>query len=186
MNRIGIVWGKINEICMRSGEMPNPVYWHMFEVSQISALLALNRDENAELAAIAGLLDDISKLRGFDAEPYNARQGHSSEKHAAEGADIAMKILAELGVTSAEENEMICDAIRKHGDKNNIDAPLDEILKDADIFTRGPLFVSSNDSSDEIKSAYVYVNGKGSRSSRSSRWDKVCKELGIVNRRPVD
>jgi putative nucleotidyltransferase with HDIG domain len=180
MNRIGIIWGRINEICMRTDDTPNPVYWHLFEVSQIAAFLALNRNENAELAAIAGLLHDISKLKGFEAEPYYAKQRNSSEKHPAEGAEIAMKMLVELGITSAEENAIICNAIKKHGDKDNIDTPFDEILKDADMF-RGPLFISSNASPDEITSAYSYVN---SISNRPPRWDRICKELGIINRRP--
>ena len=182
MNRIGMIWGRINEICTQTGKSPNPVYWHLFEVSQISSLLALNRGENAELAAIAGLLHDIAKLQGFDLKPYNAQHGDSSEKHPAESADIALKMLVELGITSAEENEIICNSIKKHGDKDNIDTPFDEILKDADIFTRGPLFVSSKDSPDEIKSAYNYVNGNG---VRSLRWDKMCQELGMINLRPV-
>lgn len=180
MNRIGIIFGRINEVLTQIDELPNPVYWHLFDVSQICALLALNRDENAELAAIAGLLHDISKLHGFDREPYISQYKNSDEEHPARCAVVAMKILVELDITSAEENQIICNAIRKHGDKNNIDTPFDEILKDADLF-RGPLFMPSTSSSDELISAYNYINSK---STRPPRWDRICQELGIINRRP--
>jgi putative nucleotidyltransferase with HDIG domain len=179
MNRIGKIWKRINEIFTRIDDAP-PVYGHMVQVSQICAIFALNRGENAELAAIAGLLHDISKLQGYDIEPYASQHGDSHDEHAAEGADIAMKMLVELDITSAEENEIICNAIKRHADKYSIDTPFDEILKDADMF-RGPLFISSKASTDEIKDAYGYVNSK---SSYPPRWDRICEEFGITNRRP--
>lgn len=43
------------------------------------------------------------------------------------------KIVEKLGLTTAEENDMICSAIYHHDDKLIVDAPFDELLKDADV-----------------------------------------------------
>jgi len=160
MSRIEELRKKINIIFTRINEMP-PKYSHLIEVSQVCALLAIKRGENAELATMAGLLHDIAVLRSHDAEPYKIH-GVTGENHAVISADIAMEMLLEMSLTSMEENEIICEAIKKHADKNNVDTLFDEVLKDADVFAHGLSDISL-------------------KNFRGYRWDKVCQELGINN-----
>lgn len=158
MNRIKILWVKINETLKRSGDVP-PVYNHILQVSQLCTLIALKRGLDAELATMAGALHDIASLRNHDIEPYKVK-GLTPQNHAELGADIAMEILVELNITTLEENAIICTAIRKHSDKNTTDSAFDEIIKDADVFAHG---LSYN--------------------FRGERWDRLCDEFGIHNPR---
>ena len=160
MGRIGELHKYINTIFTRINEMP-PVYTHALGVSQACALIAVKRGENHELATMAGLLHDIASLRNHDVEPYKI-YGLTPQNHAERGAEIAREILLELNLTSEQENKIICEAIRKHSDKNNIDTPFDEVLKDADVFAHG----------------LGDITGKN---FRGDRWDKVCQEFGINN-----
>ena len=124
MERIGavqacvdkIVAGQNKEIDVKFG------YVHLYGVSQTCALLAKKRQQNVELAAIAGLLHDIY-----------AYQTGSRVDHAHQGASAARKILQELNLFSEEEIEMISGAIYRHSDKDTVDSPFDEVLKDADV-----------------------------------------------------
>ena len=160
MGRIWELHKYINTIFTRINEMP-PVYIHMLGVSQACALIAVKRGENAELATMAGLLHDIASLRNNDVEPYKVH-GLTPQNHAEIGAEIAMSILLELNLTSEQENKIICGAIKKHSDKDNIDTPFDEVLKDADVLAHGFFDVTS-------------------KNFRGYRWDKICQELGINN-----
>lgn len=108
-------------------QAPHPMlrqhgYCHLYAVSQNCALLALKRGEDPELSAIAGLLHDISTCTTGDAK-----------KHAEKGALMAKGILKTLTVFTEGEIEEIASAIAHHSDKGRIHAPLDEILKDADV-----------------------------------------------------
>lgn len=49
----GILQNTVNEVERKSG------YKHLYGVSQACAILAMKRNENVELAIIAGLLHDI-------------------------------------------------------------------------------------------------------------------------------
>lgn len=160
MNRIAELQNKISIILTKINELP-PVYMHIHAVSYACALIALKRGENAELATMAGLLHDIASLRNHDIEPFKIH-GLTPENHAGKGAEIALEILLELNITSSQENEIICNAIRKHSDKDVIDTPFDEVLKDADVFAHGFYNIDS-------------------RNFRGYRWDKVCQEFGINN-----
>jgi len=53
--------------------------------------------------------------------------------HAHKGADPAHNILNRLALTTASETEAICTAISRHDDKQAVDGPLEEVLKDADV-----------------------------------------------------
>lgn len=101
-------------------------YVHLYGVSQACVLLAMRRGEDAELAAAAGMLHDIYC--------YTAM---TREDHAHQGAAAAREILESLGVFSAEETDRLCTAIYHHSDKDVCQAPLDEILKDADVMQHG-------------------------------------------------
>ena len=106
---------------------------HLYGVSLAATLLAKKRGEDQELAAMAGMLHDI-----------HAYMSGSYDDHAHLGAEMARKILEEVGVTTTEENDMICSAIYHHDDKLAVDGPMDEILKDADVIDHCYNDVSKN------------------------------------------
>lgn len=95
---------------------------HLNGAAMAAAYLAKRRTEDAELAAIAGLLHD---MYAYTAGTY--------EDHAHKGAELARTMLDEIGVTDEKETEQICSAIYHHDDKLVIDSPFDEVLKDADV-----------------------------------------------------
>ena len=95
---------------------------HLHGVSLAAVMIAKKRGENAELAAMAGLLHDL----------YAYKSG-SYDDHAHKGAEYARKVLDELYITSADETDIICSAIWHHDSKAEVDSPMDEILKDADV-----------------------------------------------------
>ncbi len=95
---------------------------HLYGVSLAATMLAKIRGLDAELAAMAGLLHDL----------YAYKSG-SYDDHAHLGATLARSILEKLDVTDREETDTICLAIFHHDDKLEIDSPMDELLKDADV-----------------------------------------------------
>ena len=97
-------------------------YNHMVCVSQFCALIALRRGEDVELATMAGLLHDIYTFIYFD-----------STKHAKNGSILAREILDELKLTTEEETDKICSAVRHHSKKSGSFSPFDEVLIDADV-----------------------------------------------------
>ena len=122
---------------------------HLHGVSLAAVMIAKKRGENPELAAMAGLLHDL----------YAYKSG-SYEDHAHKGADYARKVLTEMGITTGEETEIICSAIWHHDSKAQVDAPMDEVLKDADVIHH-----SLGDPTKEVK-AHEQV-----------RYDKLCFEF---------
>lgn len=106
------------------GQAAAKAYGHLYQVSLAAVVLAMKRGEDAELAAIAGMLHDVY-----------AYQSGSYEDHARRGAQLAREILDELNITSPAETEKICHAVACHDSKENIDTPFDEILKDADVLS---------------------------------------------------
>lgn len=97
-------------------------YVHMFGVAQNCVLIAMKRGEDAELAAIAGYLHDISSYM----------EGYSAD-HARKSAKISRKIMAETELFASGEIDQVCTAILFHSEKKAVHGPLDEILKDADV-----------------------------------------------------
>ena len=95
---------------------------HLYGVSLAAAMLAEKRKVNAELACMAAMLHDL-----------HAYKSGSYEDHARKGAALAREILERLALTSPAETDAICAAICRHDDKAVVDAPLDEVLKDADV-----------------------------------------------------
>lgn len=95
---------------------------HLYGVSQTCAILAMRRNENVELAVIAGLLHDI----------YTYKM-HDGTDHAHKGSVLAKDILYSFGAFTNEEIDIISQAIYSHSDKANVDSLFDEILKDADV-----------------------------------------------------
>ena len=127
---------------------------HLHGVSLAAVMLAKKRGEKPELAAMAGLLHDL----------YAYKSG-SYEDHAHRGAEYARQLLTEMEITTAEETEIICSAIWHHDSKAEIDAPMDEILKDADVIHH-----SLGDPTKEIKA------------HEQERYDKLFLEFGFKNK----
>ena len=99
---------------------------HMYSVSQFCALIALKRGENAELAMMAGLLHDYHTYKTLD-----------SDNHAEKGAVLAREMLNGLGITTADETDLICSAIHNHTYKGSVHSSFDEVLVDADVLQHG-------------------------------------------------
>lgn len=95
---------------------------HLYGVAEIAALLALQRGVDPELASAAGLLHDISTYATGD-----------SRNHAGRSAAMARSCLRSSGLFTEDETSAVCNAIAHHSDKSATHAPLDELLKDADV-----------------------------------------------------
>lgn len=97
-------------------------YLHLYGVSALSVMLATKRGLDVELASVIAMLHDIysyrTRLRKFHA--------HNSEED-------ARVILRNSGLFTDEEQRIIRSAIFKHSDKDVVDQPYDELLKDADV-----------------------------------------------------
>ena len=125
--------------------------YHSHAVSLLCVLLARKRGLDPEVAAIAGLLHD---LYAYERRDYT--------DHAHRGAARAGEILKSLGLTTAEEDELITSAIYHHDDLTLIDGPMDELLKDADLMDN-----ALSHPAREIKA------------NEAARIDRIRKELGI-------
>ncbi len=124
---------------------------HLHGVALAAVMIAKKRGEDAELAAMAGLLHDL----------YAYRSG-SYDDHARRGAEYARKLLDKLEITTPEETEVICSAIRHHDNKADVDAPMDEVLKDADVIHH-----SLGDPTKDVKE------------HERERYGKLCAEFGF-------
>lgn len=95
---------------------------HLYGVAGNAALLAIRRGLDPELAAAAGLLHDISTYATGE-----------RKNHAGRSAAMARTCMKGSGLFTQEEMDAICSAIAHHSDKDKQQAPLDEVLKDADV-----------------------------------------------------
>ena len=124
---------------------------HLYGVSLAATMIAKKRGLDPELASMAAMLHDL-----------HAYKTGSYEDHAHKGADLAREILGELKLTDEAETEIICSAIYHHDDKLVTDAPMDEVLKDADVIHH-----CMNDLSKAIKE------------KEQARFASLCKEFGM-------
>ena len=76
--------------------------------------------------------------------------------------ELAREILGKLELTTEEETETICSAIYHHDDKYAVDAPMDEVLKDADVIHH-----CMNDLSKKVKD------------KEKARYASLCEEFGM-------
>lgn len=125
---------------------------HLYGVSLAATLIAKKRGLDPELAAMAAMMHDL-----------HAYKTGSYDDHAHLGAELAREILKKMNLTTEEENDIICSAIYHHDDKQSVDSPMDEVLKDADVMHH-----IMNDLSKPIKE------------KEQARYDKLCKEFGLV------
>ncbi len=124
---------------------------HLYGVSLAATMIAKKRGLDPEIASMAAMLHDL-----------HAYKSGSYDDHAHKGADLARDILGELKITDEMETEMICSAIYHHDDKLVTDAPMDEVLKDADVIDH-----CLKDSSKLVKE------------KEQARYDKLCAEFGL-------
>ncbi len=136
---------------MQNADKRAGAYAHLYGVSLAATMIARKRGLDVELASMAGMLHDMY-----------AYQSGSYENHAHKGADLARTILTDLELTNAEETELICSAIYHHDDKLTVDAPMDEVLKDADVIHH-----CMNDMSKEVKD------------KEKARFESLCAEFGM-------
>lgn len=154
MSRIKDLQKYVHEVlkCVDGNQKRAAAVAHLHGVSLAAVMIAKKRGEDPELAAMAGLLHDL----------YAYKSG-SYEDHAKLGAVLAEKVLKELGITTKEETDRICAAIAHHDSKDRTDAPLDEVLKDADVIHH-----SLGDPTKEIKA------------HEAERYEKLCGEFGFI------
>ena len=124
---------------------------HLYGVSLAATMLAMKRGLDPELAAMAAMLHDL-----------HAYKSGSYDDHAHKGAELAREILTELGLTNQEETEIICSAIYHHDDKRSVDAPMAELLKDADVIHH-----TMNDTAKPIKE------------KEQERYDRISEEFDL-------
>lgn len=95
-------------------------YIHLYGVSSFASMLAMKRGRNQELAAIIGLLHNYyffkTGVKGFP--------GPNS-------ADTVRPLLREMNMFTNEELTLILNAIFYQEDRNKVQGPYEEILKDA-------------------------------------------------------
>ena len=152
MSRVKDLQKKVHKILndMDDNQKHSSAVAHLHGVSLAAAMIAKKRGEDPELASMAGLLHDL----------YAYKSG-SYDDHAHKGADLAKKILNDLGSVSKEELDTICSAIWHHNDKENTDSSMDEVLKDADVIDH-----SLTDPTKEVKS------------HETARYARLCDEFG--------
>ena len=150
-SRIKVLQKQVHKILkdMDDNQKRSNAIAHLHGVSLAAVIIAKKRGEDPELAAMAGLLHDVY-----------AYKSDSYEDHAQLGADYAREILEKLEITTEEETDMICSAIRHHDSKAETDGPLDEVLKDADV-----LHHSLGDPTKEVKA------------HEQARYDKLSREF---------
>lgn len=128
-------------------EIRNKAFIHLFGVSSSCSLLALKRNLDPELSAICGLLHDIYKYKSA-----------SSIDHGPLGSIEARRILTEIGCFTENEINTICHAIYLHSNKDCIDSPYDELLKDADVLQHYLSNVNNPIQNNEVDRTYFVLN----------------------------
>ncbi|MDD7794272.1 HD domain-containing protein [Clostridium sp. 'White wine YQ'] len=155
MNRLEEIRKLINNILIEGNisEEKSGVFAHLYGVSNTCSLLALKRGLNVEISAVIGMLHDISTYKT-----------HYTPEHGILGAIEAKKILEESKLFNENEITIVCSAISKHSNKNDIDNEYDEVLKDADVLQH-----------------YLYNTSFEVNEKEKDRLSKILSELGIVS-----
>ena len=123
-NRIEILREYIDDVLLNMTDVIKRriAYLHLYGVSQACTLIALRRNEDVELATMAGMLHDFYAFKFSD-----------SKNHAEKGAILAREVLNELKITTDDESNLICSAIHNHSSKGDTFSSFDEVLIDADV-----------------------------------------------------
>jgi len=123
-NRIEVLRKYIDEIILNMTDYNERrcAYVHLYGVSQFCSMIALKRNQDAELAIMAGMLHDFYTYKMMD-----------MENHAEKSAILAKETLDLLKITNEKETVLICNAIAVHSDKKNKHSDFAEVLIDADV-----------------------------------------------------
>ena len=141
--------GELNKL--EDEDKRNSAIVHLYGVSLAATMIAKKRGLDPEIASMAAMLHDL-----------HAYMTGSYDDHEHKGAELAREILGKLKLTDETETDIICSAIYHHDDKHVTDAPMDEVLKDADVIHH-----CMNDLSKPIKE------------KEQLRFDKLCAEFGM-------
>ncbi|MDR2571211.1 MAG: HD domain-containing protein [Oscillospiraceae bacterium] len=153
-NRLEELRNEIDRLIMT--HQPNNVRYfvnHLYGVSEYSALLAVRRRLDPEIAATSGMLHDIYQITNS-----------TTEEHAVKGAKVAEKILKSMNMYSNAEIAVITTAISRHSKKRKFHEPYDELLKDADVMSH-----------------CFYNTGFLLIDKEVDRFNKLLVELGVEN-----
>jgi len=96
---------------------------HMVSCATVGRMIALERGVDSELAAIACSVHDYGRI-------ITGRQ----HDHANAGYKPLRIFLEECNYCSSEEIELIAGAARNHSMKDEVGTPIEEVVKDADVF----------------------------------------------------
>jgi len=103
-----------------------PLNWeriHMISSAKVAEILAMKRGVDPELAAAACSVHDYGRIvTGLQ------------KNHAETGYIPVKAFLSDLGIFNSSEIEQISNAARNHSKKNETGTPLEEVVKDADVF----------------------------------------------------
>lgn len=96
---------------------------HMVSSARNGYFLASKRGVDVEMASLACSVHDYGRI-------VTGKQ----DKHAAAGFEPLKLFLTESGYLGVEEIDLIAEAAKNHSNKGEVGSPLDEVVKDADVF----------------------------------------------------
>lgn len=112
-------------------------YDHVRDAVKYAKTLAAKRKIDPNIAGAAAAVQNVGRI-----------VTGKTDDHALAGYSEAKKLLSELHCFSNQEIEQIATAVRNHSRKAEIDAPLDELCKDVDVYSRylhGYVFTNQTD-----------------------------------------
>lgn len=96
---------------------------HLASCAALGRILALKRGADPELSAIACAIHDYGRI-------LTGKQ----QNHAEAGYEPLTLFLQESGLFTPDETELLAIAAKRHSSKKEVGSPLEEIVKDADVF----------------------------------------------------
>lgn len=96
---------------------------HLASCAAVGRILALKRGADPELSAIACSVHDYGRI-------ITGKQ----QDHARVGYEPLKAFLKESGYFSKDEIELLATAAQNHSSKKEVGSPIEEIVKDADVF----------------------------------------------------
>jgi HD superfamily phosphodiesterase len=153
MNRLGLVRQEVDTILLglTSDENRRCGFVHLYGTALTATWLAARRGLDSELAAVAGMLHDLTN--------YTAGE---SPDHAHRSSEAASLLLETLGLFSRDEIAEVTRTIARHSDKAPVGTSMDELLKDADVFHH-----------------WLYNPSLPPQASHAARREKLERELGV-------
>lgn len=98
---------------------------HMKDAVKYGKLLADKRKIDPDIACIACAMQNVGRIKSG-----------KSEAHALSGYPMVKQMLAGMRCFEPSEMEQIATAVQRHSDKEQVHTPLDELVKDVDIYVR--------------------------------------------------